>query len=372
MTDDDQLRRLLSDAVSDIEPQDRLPQIRDSVRSDTKVVPMSRPRSWIAVVGVAAAVAVIGGVAFAAGALQGNNNADDHTPVGPGPSSRHSTAPVTPPTSSAPTTPTSGTTAPPGTKAYAVYYVGDNPAGKPVLFREFHSGPDLPSADPGGNGADVLTEAVQDALGTLPLDPDYVSPWQDRVTLDYASYQTTGAGYTLQIALNGTRSELAARPSDVSAAEAKAAVQQLVYTAQAAIGKRMPVHLTVGHRPPSAHETLWGIDITQPIPNAPVLQTLSLVNISSPNEGQQVSGQLTVTGVNNAFEGTSVIYLERNGKKYLTTPVIGGFGPDKLYPWTTTLDLTKVQPGGYTLVAENDDPSGQGNPAQDTRTLEVK
>jgi hypothetical protein len=321
-------------------------------------------------VGVAAAVAVIGGVAFAAGALQGSNNADDNTPVGPGPVSHHTSAPVTPPTSTAPTV--SGTTAPADTKAYAVYYVGDDHAGKPVLFREFHSGPDLPSADPGGNGGDVLTEAVQDALGSLPLDPDYRSPWQGRVTLDYASYSSTGAGYTLQIALNGSRSQLAARPAGMSAAEARAAVQQLVYTAQAAVGKRMPVYITVGHRPPTPHETLWGIDNSQPIANGPVLKTLSLVNISSPNEGQQVSGRLVVTGVNNSFEGTSVIYLERNGRKYLTKSVIGGQGGDKLYPWTTTLDLTKVEPAQYTLVAENDDASGQGHPDIDTRTIIVK
>ena len=78
-----------------------------------------------------------------------------------------------------------------------------------------------------------------------------------------------------------------------------------------------------------------------------------------------------MTGANNSFEGNSVIYLERNGKKYLTTPATGGFGGNKLYPWTVTLDLTKVQPGEYTLVAENDAPSGQGHPDRDTRTIEV-
>ena len=31
MTDDDQLRRLLSDAVSDVEPEDRLEELRASV-----------------------------------------------------------------------------------------------------------------------------------------------------------------------------------------------------------------------------------------------------------------------------------------------------------------------------------------------------
>ena len=41
------LRRLLSDAVSDIEPRDRLAEIRASVHPDPQVVPMSRPRPWL-------------------------------------------------------------------------------------------------------------------------------------------------------------------------------------------------------------------------------------------------------------------------------------------------------------------------------------
>jgi hypothetical protein len=351
MTDDDQLRRLLSDAVSDIEPHDRLAQIRDSVRSDPKVVPMSRPRPWIAVVGVAAAVAVIGGVAFAAGALSGSNNADDHTPTGPGPTSHHTTAPVTPPTSSPTTT---DPTTPSGTKAYAVYYVGDNPSGKPVLFREFHSGAGATS------NADL---AVAD-LASLPLDPDYRTPWHPgdltAITLD------SGAG-VIDVALGS--SAVHDRPAGMSAGYARAALQQVVYTAQASFGKRLGVQFTWHGNP---IDQVFGEPTSEPLAQANPVKVCSLVNISSPNDGQQVSGQLTVTGVNNAFEGTSVIYLERDGKKYLTTPVIGGFGPDKLYPWTASLAVSTIPPGEYTLVAENDDPSGQGNPAQDTRVLEVK
>ena len=72
MTDDDQLRRLLSDAVSDIEPQDRLAEIRASVRPDPQVVPMSRPRSWLYVVsGAVASAAVIGVIAYTTSALSG-------------------------------------------------------------------------------------------------------------------------------------------------------------------------------------------------------------------------------------------------------------------------------------------------------------
>jgi hypothetical protein len=373
--DDDQLRRLLSDAVSDIEPRDRLAEIRASVHPDPQVVPMSRPRPWLyALSGAVASAAVIGVIAYTTTALSGPDDGSNGLGAGPA-HTRHTSAAVSTATATDPATPPSSpTTSPPqtttGAQAYAVYYVGANAAGRPVLYREWHRGPRLPSADPGGKGGDVLTEAVQDALASLPLDPDYRTPWHALATLDHASYQTTGADGTLQIALKDTG--IADRPTSMSPAEAKAAVQQLVYTAQAAVGKRAPVVFTVGRKPPGAHPTLLGIDISRPIGNAPILKTLSLVNISSPNEGDKVSGKLTVTGTNNSFEGSSVIYLERHGRKYLLTPTIGGQGLHKLFPWTVTLDLTKVQPGEYTLVAENDDPSGQGHPDTDTRTLEVK
>ena len=375
MNDDDQLRRLLSDAVSDVEPRDRIAEIRASVHPDPQVVPMSRPRPWLyALSGAVASAAVIGVIAYTTSALTGPDDSSNGIGVDQG-HVRHSRTPVSTTTASdSAAPPSSPSTAPPaatpGGQAYAVYYVGANAAGRPVLYREWHRGPHLPAADPAGNGADVLTEAVQDALATLPLDPDYRTPWHALATLDHASYATTGAGDTIRIALRDTG--IAQRPTSMSPAEAKAAVQQLVYTAQAAVGKRVPVLFTTGRRPPGAHPTLLGVDISQPIGNAPILRTLSLVNISSPNEGDKVSGKLTVTGTNNSFEGTSVIYLERNGKKYLVTPTIGGQGGHKLYPWTVTLDTTKVQPGEYTLVAENDDPSGQGHPDADTRTLEVK
>jgi hypothetical protein len=373
--DDDQLRRLLSDAVSDIEPRDRLAEIRASVHPDPQVVPMSRPRPWLyALSGAVASAAVIGVIAYTTTALSGPDDGSNGLGAGPA-HTRHTSAAVSTATATDPATPPSSpTTSPPqtttGAQAYAVYYVGANAAGRPVLYREWHRGPRLPSADPGGKGGDVLTEAVQDALASLPLDPDYRTPWHALATLDHASYETTGADGTLQIALKDTG--IADRPTSMSPAEAKAAVQQLVYTAQAAVGKRAPVVFTVGRKPPGAHPTLLGIDISRPIGNAPILRTLSLVNISSPNEGDKVSGKLTVTGTNNSFEGSSVIYLERHGRKYLLTPTIGGQGLHKLFPWTVTLDLTKVQPGEYTLVAENDDPSGQGHPDTDTRTLEVK
>jgi hypothetical protein len=238
-----------------------------------------------------------------------------------------------------------------------VYYVGSNPRGKPVLFREFHR----------GSGHDLLHEAVAEAVDGTPLDPDYVTPWAGIATLTGATYETTGAGATLDIELSGHH--LASRPADMTPAEAKAAVQQLVYTAQAALGKRVPVSFGVNHRQPT---TLLGVDIATPVANAPILRTLSLVSISSPNEGDRVSGRLHVTGVNNGFEGTVVVYLERNGRKYLVSPTIGGMGGNRMWPWSVTLDTSRLAPGTYTLVARDDDPSGKGHPPIDTRTVIVQ
>ena len=365
MTDDDRMRRLLSDAVSDIEPHDRIADIRASVHPDPQVVPMTRPRPWLyALGGAVASAAVIGVIAYTTNALSGPD--DGSNGLGAGQGSVRSSAPTATATATDPdATPSSPATSSPGVttgaQAYAVYYVGANGAGKPVLYREWHRGPRLPAADPGGKGRDVLGEAVHDAMATSPLDADYRTPWRDVALLDHARYVSTGAGATLQIALRNTG--IAKRPASMSAAEARAAVQQLVYTAQAAIGKRAPVLFTVG-RKGHGPTTLLGVDISKPIANGPVLRTLSLVNISSPNEGDRVSGPLKVTGVNNAFEGASVVYLERNGTKYLVTPATGGFGFGKLYPWSVTLDTSKVAAGRVHPRRRERRPVGPGPPRQ--------
>jgi hypothetical protein len=317
---------------------------------------MSRPRSWqYGVIGVAATVAVIGGVAFAAGALPGNGNSDDHTPVANDPSSTLSaTSGTSTPTDGLSTTHPTVSTSQPPTSAVAVYYIGRNAAGSPVLYREFHPGTPLQG--------DAAAQQSVDALETQPLDPDYSSAWPAG-----AISQVTLNGDTIDVSL--ADGALHDRPAGMSRAEAKAAIQQVIYTVQAAYQLRAPVQFELHGNP---IDQVLGQPTSEPLVQGKVLDTLSLVNISSPNEGQQVSGTLTVTGVNNSFEGTSVIYLERNGKKYLVTPTIGGMGGNKLYPWTVKLDLSRVPPARYTLVAQNDDASGRGHPDEDTRAIIVK
>jgi hypothetical protein len=371
---DERLRRLLSDSVAGVEPDERLDAIRASVRSDATVVPMSRSRTWTyAAGGILATAAVIGVIAFAAGAVPGFDQADDTSPAGqPGTSHSPQATASSPaassaaPSSAAPSSPSSSPGSP-SSRTYAVYYVGSDPRDRPVLFREFHRLPAQASAAPTGDTS-ILSTAVRDAIAASALDPDYVSPWAGLVTLDRTSYDS--AAGLLQVTLKDGAP--AQRPATMSAAEARAAIQQLVYTAQAAVGKRVPVTFTIGRDASVAHPTLLGVDVSQPVPAGKVLDTLSLVNISDPNQGQVVSGRLKVTGVNNAFEGTVVVYLERNGKQHLVRPTIGGMGGNRMWPWTVTLDLDQVRPGTYTLVARNDDPSGQGKAPVDTRVIQVR
>jgi hypothetical protein len=224
-----------------------------------------------------------------------------------------------------------------------------------VLFREFHSGAAATS------NADL---AVAD-LATLPLDPDYRTPWHPG---DLTSITLDSGADVIDVAL-GTAS-LHDRPAGMSAAYARAAIQQVIYTAQAAFGKRLGVQFTWHGNPV---DQVIGEPTSEPLSQGKVLQVCSLMSISNPNEGAQVSGMLTVTGVNNGFEATVNVYLERNGKRFLMTPTMAsGAYEDKLFPWKATLDLSKVQPGEYTLVATNDDPTGRNRPSTDTRTIIVK
>jgi Immunoglobulin-like domain of bacterial spore germination len=115
-----------------------------------------------------------------------------------------------------------------------------------------------------------------------------------------------------------------------------------------------------------------GVPTSEPLAQGDPLRVCSLVNISSPNEGDQVSGKLTVTGVNNTFEGNVVVYLEKGSQRFAQKSTIGGYGPGRLFPWSVTLNLTDLAPGDYVLVAtDGGDPAGTGRAWVDTRTVRV-
>lgn len=357
---DRQLSELLSDAVCDVEPGNAL----DSIRTRTKVTPMSTRRPWLFAVGgaVVATAAVITAIALAGGSLPG-------TTADPGPAGNTSTAPADPSPSTAPD-PTGHSDEPtpsaPGA-AIPVYFLGDTPQG-PRLYREFQR-----SSEAG----DQISKAVDLAVSGQPLDPDYRTSWPDGARA-YASYDGDLITVTLETAdAGGPELGLHDRPAGMSEAEASMAVEQVIYTVQAALQKgRPPVQFLInGERT----DQVLGVPTSEPLANGPVLQTLAHVSLTTPVEGQTVPGDvLEVSGVANSFEANVVVRLQRfEGTEILVEEpfTAEGWMGEKLFPFAGELDLSDVPPGTYLLVASTDDPSGgeEGfGPHTDSRTIVVE
>ncbi len=349
---DERLRRLLSDAVSEVEPDDRLDAIRASVRSDPKVVPMARSRFWTYAGGIVATAAVIGVVAFATGAVPGFDQAEEVTPAGqPSVSQTPSVAPSSASPSSATTSPNPAVGTP-ATRVAALYYVGEGPHGA-VLFREFTPTP----------AATKPLDAAVQGLMTEPTDGDYRTSWSK-------GSLTTARLRNGVIEVNVGPAATPGRPVSLGPREARETIQQAIYTLQAAVQSRAKVQFLRHGRPAPR---VFGVDTSQPLAQGSVLTTLSLVNISDPTDGAVVPrGKLVVDGVNNSFEGTVVLELRQGQKVVRKKPGIGGFGPDRLYPWKIPLDTTTLAPGDYTLVATTDDASGRGRVYSDSKVIHLR
>ncbi|WP_447646463.1 Gmad2 immunoglobulin-like domain-containing protein [Nocardioides zeae] len=227
-----------------------------------------------------------------------------------------------------------------GDAATAVYFVTPGPLGD-RLVREFQPG----DAD--------LASAVALLSGT-PQDPDYSNPatgWVQGASQEGDEIVATVSG--------------AAPGGD----DAPLAVQQVVYTLQAAVGDTLPVRFVDAD----------GGDVTvagesNPVAAAPQLDTLLLVNVTDPAEGTTVSGSFTATGRASSFEANVPWELRSDGEV-----VDSGFVTHEgdwttgLGPWEVTVDVSALAPGTYTFVARTDDPSGgEGpGPSEDTKTITV-
>jgi hypothetical protein len=338
---DDRLRQLLSDAVSDIEPTDRLDELRASVRPRPKVVPMARSRWWYAATGIIATAAVIGIVAYVTHVV-----GDRATDLGPATDSGASP----PATMTATDTSMPSPTASPGDSGTsAVYYLGEGPHGT-VLYRELGARP---------AGTTALAYAV-DGLMADPNDPDYRTPWHP----GWLRNASAGGGrITVEVG-----DAPAARPASMSPRDASEAVQQVVYTLQAAVQRRDKVQF-LRHGAPVA--SVLGVPTSKPVGPGQAVKVLSLMSISAPAEGAHVArGRLVVTGVNNGFEATVDVRLLRHGviRAQRSGTASGAYDPDRLFPWRVALDTSALSPGRYTLLAINGSGTG-GKVDHDTRTI---
>ncbi len=338
MTHDDRLRHLLSDAVSDIDPADRIEELRASVRSSSRVVPAAQPRSWYAAAGIVATAAVIGVVAFVT-----HLASDRSTDLGPA-SDGGTVLPSATATAldTALPLPKGG----PGPADTSIYYLGAGPDGT-VLYREL--GTPAP-------GSSRLDDAIT-GLMTDPSDPDYRTPWRERWLT-----RATDDGRLITVEVGRAPRT---RPPAMTPRDATEAVQQVVYTLQAAAQEREKVRF-VHHGRPLA--SLLGVPVDRPVGARQATRVLSLMSISSPAQGARVPrGVLAVDGVNNAYRADVVVRLVRHGITYVERPAAatGTYDPSRMFPWRVSLSTEALPPGRYTLVAAN----GSGDRGRDTRTV---
>lgn len=262
---------------------------------------------------------------------------------------------------------TAPTTPPPRSEAPAqgaeqqlpVYWLG-GAAGDPVLYREFRA---VQNVD------QPIAAAVAAMTRSRPADPDYTTPWSpaSKVT---ASMSSDG-GLTVDI----SRDAFARK---VDAATARAAIQQLVYTATAAASSfgftQGPVPVTVlvdsrtGYR---AWDTVTlGSAMTRDG------DALAPVWILDPSEGQRVKAeQVTVRGQGVAFENTFQWAVSDAAGTTVETgyATSGATGAGARGDFSFAVEL---KPGTYSVrVFEqdvSDGESGRTRVAEDTKSFVVR
>lgn len=341
---DDDLRRLFEDAVSDVEPRDSL----GSIHARTKVRSMSSKRSWL--LGAGAAVVATAATVAAVTVLSGDGTTDEPGFAGPTAATNGKTSEGQSPAASKEPSPSES--AAPETATVPVYYLGETTRG-PRLYREFHR-VELVNDDP-------VSTAVFEAVAVTPDDPDYRTPWPGGTT---AATVVSPPADVITVDVRGPG--LRDRPADLTAEEAELAIEQLVYTAQAAHQSRSPVQLLLdGNRT----DTLLGVPVSEPLAQGAAEDVLAQVWIIDPAEGAEVTAPFEVSGLAAAFEA-NVVWELRDGSKVVKKGFTTARACCKMEPYSFEVS---APPGEYTLIVTDSDPSGgEGfGPWEDTKRITV-
>lgn len=369
-SESDDIRRALNDAVSEVEPHEAL----DSIRERTTVTPFRSKRPWL--LGVGAAM-VATAATIAAVAAVGNNPGTTTSPEPPiagteSPSvavpsetsgsaeatkepktptkepSQTASAPAEPPTAS----PDDETEPQPTAMTVPVYYVGETSRG-PRLYREFHAVETT---------QDTASAAAVEAMTGAPDDADYRESWP----AGSSARSVTLRDGVIVVDLDASGGNLRARPNGMSAQEASIAVEQLVYTVQAALQDRAPVQFLInGERT----DKVLGVPASEPLSQGDATEVLAQVWIIDPAENDEVTAPFVVTGLANAFEANVQWELMKGDRV-----VKDGFTTARecctMAPYKFKVN---APPGEYTLVVHDSDPSGGEGfaPWQDTKNVTV-
>ena len=340
MHDDERLRALLHDAVSEVEPRDGLAEVRRRTRARRT----STSRRWLpALVGAGAVAATVVAATFVVNGL-GDDDPDDTTVA----------------SSSSPTASDD-----PITRAAGIYFIGKTPTG-PRLFREFQAVG--ATADPEEKALLALQRLTLDAG---PNDRDYSTAWPDD---SFSAVTLEDDRIVVELG-----SEVALLPPDTPVG--LLGVQQAVYTAEAALGEALPVAFEWEGAP--ATEVL-GFQVGAQVKRDTSFPLLAPVNISDPSENLAIEdGTFVANGTMASYVRDVEWSLLKDGAGVLeggTTP-IDITGPDARATlgapgWETEeIDVSDLAPGDYVFqvsVIDTGQTSDQPEEFSDTRTISIR
>ncbi len=337
-----------------ITPHDRLADILAEAHGDTwarDFGPRARSRWAWSAVAAAAAIAIVAGTVWVGSRPDpeaGRGAAASSVPTVTTPQATPSSGPASP-TPTTPTTPSVTSAPSPGAspslpggvlQAVPVYYVGPRlvTGGGSVLFREFVRTSVPTPATPEARAR----AAVALAIAESPAGSSYERLWAgvSLVGVD------VGEADRITIRLSG--------PATVSRDDAGIAVQQLVWTAQAAAGQgNLPVRFVLEDGSATvAGDLAASTDYLRPADETEVAGLLAPLWIDNPARGQVLpaSSAITVTGQASTFEAALSWQLLDNGKG--ETVVHDGFatasaGAPARGEFTFT--LPPLAPGSYTI-----------------------
>ncbi len=340
--DDERLRALFHDAVSEVEPRDGLAEVRRRTRA--RRTSTSR-RLLPVLLGAGAVGATVVAATFVVNGL-GGDDPDGRPPVANSSTPDPSADAIT--------------------SAAGIYFISETPTG-PRLFREFQAVGLTP--DPEQKALLALQRLTADAG---PRDPDYVTLWpadsfsavtveEDRIVVELGTEATLLPPDTTIPGLYG--------------------VQQAVYTAEAALGTTLPVAFQWEGEP--AREVL-GFKVNAQVDRDTSFTLVAPVNITDPAE------QLAIEDGTFAANGTMATYVRDVDWTLLLdgevveeggTAPVDITGPDARATlgapgWETEeIDVSHLAPGNYEFVVsviDTGQTSDQPEEFTDTRTISIR
>lgn len=232
-----------------------------------------------------------------------------------------------------------------------VFYAAQNAGGTQlVLFSEITT-------------VEQTDELAEEVIGDLvegelqPMDPDYVNLWDNSNELN-----------DLTIAGNVATIDLDLGKLNVGAEGEQRAIEQLVWTLTGIEPSITTVRLLVNGK---QVETLAGhVDATMDFTRAPDYEVLSPIQIQMPNEGEQVSGPVKISGQACTFEANVAWELTKDGTSVKDGSTTAAMACPDRSDWS--VDLGDLEPGTYVFSAREYSAEDGSLTTEDTKTFVVK